>query len=93
MYVQSFKYLDLQVPLNHRWNECATRRLEAGNKAYYTFESTYSHGDIKCWVLKKYRYFGDTSVSLWGGSIPKSTWKDFENVQKYFLTKFPQVKK
>ena len=31
-------------------------------------------------------------ASLWGGSIPKSTWKEFENVQKHFLTKFLQVK-
>ena len=38
-------------------------------------------------------HFGDTSVSLWGGSISKSTWKEFENVQKLFLTKFLQVKK
>ena len=32
-------------------------------------------------------------VEVWGGSIPKSTWKEFENVQKHFLTKFLQVKK
>ena len=32
-------------------------------------------------------------VEIWGGSIPKYTWKEFENVQKHFLTKFLQVKK
>ena len=32
-------------------------------------------------------------VEVWGGSIPKSTWKEFENAQKHFLTKFLQVKK
>ena len=32
-------------------------------------------------------------VEEWGGSIPKFTWKEFENVQKHFLTKFLQVKK
>ena len=32
-------------------------------------------------------------VEVWGGSIPKSTWKEFENVQKLFRTKFQQVKK
>ena len=38
--VESFKYLGLEVPSNHRWNECATRRLEAGKRAYYAFENT-----------------------------------------------------
>ena len=40
-----------------------------------------------------FRHFGDIDSSLWGSSIPKSTWKDFENFQKCFLTKFLQVKK
>ena len=42
-----------------------------------------------------FRHFGDTNAFLWGGSIHKSTWKEFENVQnlKHFLTKFLQVKK
>ena len=47
-----------------------------------------------------FQHFGDTGASLWGGStevrggsIPKSTWKKFENVQKHFLTKFLKVKK
>ena len=40
-----------------------------------------------------FRHFGDTSSSLWGGSILKSTWKEFENVQNKILTKYLQVKK
>ena len=40
-----------------------------------------------------FRHFGDTSASLWGGNITKSTWKEFENVQKHILTKFLQIKK
>ena len=40
-----------------------------------------------------FRHFGDTGASLWGSSIPKSMWKEFENVQKHFITKFLQVKK
>ena len=59
--VESFKYLGLQVPSNHRWNECATHRLEAGKRAYYAFENTLNHGDIICWVLKKYIF--DTLVT------------------------------
>ena len=38
-------------------------------------------------------HFGDTNASLWGGSIPKSTRKEFENSRKQFLTKFLHVKK
>ena len=72
---------------------------EAGKRAHYAFENTCNHGDIKCWVLKQYLF--DTLVTPmllhwveeWGGSIPKFTWKEFENVQKHFLTKFLQVKK
>ena len=63
-------------------------------RAYYAFENTCNHGVSKCWVLKKYLF--DTLVTpvllygmeVWDGSISKSTWKEFENVQKYFLTKF-----
>ena len=44
-----------------------------------------------------FSYFDDIGASLWGGSIghniPKSTWKEFEKVQKHFLTKFLQVNK
>ena len=97
--VESFKYLGLEVPSNYRWNECATHRVEANKRAYYAFENRCNLRDIKCWVLKKHLF--DTlvtpvllyGVKVWGGSIPKSTWKEFENVQKHFLTKFLQVKK
>ena len=33
-YVESFKYLGLKVPSNHRWNECVTRRLEVGKRTF-----------------------------------------------------------
>ena len=79
--VQSFKYLGLEAPSNHRWNECVTHRLEAGKRAYYAFENTCNHGEINRWVLKK--YLSDTLVTLvflYGvevcGSIPKSTLKE-----------------
>ena len=96
--VDSFKYLGLEVPSNHKWRDCAMRRLEAGKRAYYAFENMCNVGEIKCWALKKYLF--DTlvtpvllyGVEVWGGSISKSTWKDFENVQKRFLTNFLQVK-
>ena len=39
-----------------------------------------------------FEHFGDTATFLWGDGIPKSTWKEFENVQKHFLTKLLQVK-
>ena len=97
--MESFKYFGLEVPSNHRWNEYYTCCLEAGKGADYAFENTLNHGEIECWVFKKYLF--DTLVTLrlsygvevWGSSIPKSTWKEFENVQKPFLTKFLQVKK
>ena len=97
--MESFKYHGLEVPSNHRWNECGRHRLNVGKRAYYAFQNICNLGHIKCCVLKKYLF--DTLVTLvllygvevWGDSIPKSMWKEFENVQKQFLTKFLQVKK
>lgn len=96
--VDSFKYLGLEVPSNHKWKDCAMHRLEAGKRAYYAFENMCNVGDIKCLALKKYLF--DTlvtpvllyGVEVWGGSISKTTWREFENVQKRFLTNFFQVK-
>ena len=33
--VESFKYLGLEVPANHKWKDCAMQRLEAGKRTYY----------------------------------------------------------
>ena len=60
--VESFKYLGPEVPSSHRWNECATCRLEAGKQTYYAFENTCNHRDIKCWAIKKYIF--ETLVTL-----------------------------
>ena len=46
--VNSFKYLGLKVPSNHRWNEWVTCYLGAGKRVYYAFENTYNNGEIKC---------------------------------------------
>ena len=94
----SFKYLGLKVPSNHKWKDCAMQRLEAGKRAYYAFENMCNAGEIKCWALKKYLF--DTlvtpvllyGVEVWGGSIAMSTWKEFESFQKHFHIKFFQVK-
>ena len=72
---------------------------KAGKWAYYAFDDACNRGNIKCWVIKKYLF--DTLVTPmllywveeWGGSVLKSIWKEFENVQKHFITKFLQVKK
>ena len=71
----------------------STHHLEVG-KSFYAFGNTCNHGEIKCWVLKKCCF--DTLVTLvfldgveaWDSIIPKSTRKEFENVQKHILTKF-----
>ncbi|MCO5599234.1 hypothetical protein L7F22_053335 [Adiantum nelumboides] len=96
--VESFKYLDLEVTANHKWKDCAMRHLEAGKRADYAFENMCNVGEIKCSALNKYLF--DTlvtsvllyGVEVWRGSISKSTWKEFENVQKRFLTNVFQVK-
>ncbi|MCO5599235.1 hypothetical protein L7F22_053336 [Adiantum nelumboides] len=96
--VESFKYLGLEVTANHKWKDCAMRHLEAGKRADYAFENMCNVGEIKCSALNKYLF--DTlvtsvllyEVEVWGGSISKSTWKEFENVQKRFLTNVFQVK-
>ena len=92
--VESFKYLGLEVPANHKWHECAMRRLEAGKRAYYAFENMCNAGNIKCWVLKKYLFDILVTpvllyvVEVWGGSISKSTWKAFKMPKSVFLQTF-----
>ena len=39
--VEGFKYLGLEVPSNHRWNECATHRLDVSYKVSPS-QKTYS---------------------------------------------------
>ena len=51
--VENFQYVGLEVPSNHRWNECATCCLETRKRAYYVFKSTCNHGEIKSRVPKK----------------------------------------
>ncbi|MCO5570377.1 hypothetical protein L7F22_024097 [Adiantum nelumboides] len=93
--VESFKYLGLDILANHKWKDCAMRCLEVKKRAYYAFENMCN---AECCALKKYLFdilvtpvllYG---VEVWGGSISKSTWKEFENVQKRFLTNCFQVK-
>ena len=83
--MKSFKYIGIEVPLNHRSNECATHHLETRKTALYAFGNICNDGEIRCWVLKKYIF--DTLVTLvlygvkvLGGRIPKSTWKEIESV-------------
>ena len=74
------------------------QRLEAGKRAYYAFENMCNVGEIKCWAHKKYLFDALVTpvllyeVEVWGGSISKSTWKEFEKLQKRFLSNFFQVK-
>ena len=45
--VESFKYLGLEVPSKHRWNEYVTNHLERGKRIYYAFENICNDGEIK----------------------------------------------
>ena len=96
--MESFKYLGLHIPSSYNGNECATWHFDVRKRIYNAFENTCNGGEIKCWVLKKYLFNTlMTLVFFYGvvprGGIPKSMWKEFENVQKLFLTKLLQVKK
>ena len=64
--VESFKYLRLEIPHNHKWNKCAMQRLEAGKGAYYTFENKCNAEEIKCWALKKYLFNALVTLVLLG---------------------------
>mgnify|MGYP006973832245 CR=1 FL=1 len=56
---ESFKYLGLEVHSNHKWDECATRCLEAGKRPYYPFG--------KCVVVEKSNVGSsiNTILTLW----------------------------
>ena len=47
--VDSFKYLGLEIPSNHRWYKCATKRRENGKRAYYAFENMCRQANIQSW--------------------------------------------
>ncbi len=86
--VESFKYLGLEIPTNRKGRECAMRWLEAGKRAYYAFKNLCNKGEIKCWTFKKYLFDALVlsvilyGVEVWGGRFSKSTWKQFESIQK-----------
>ena len=50
--LESSKYLGLEVPSNHRWNEFASRCLQAGKRAYYAVKNICNGGETTCWILK-----------------------------------------
>ena len=54
--VDSFKYLGLEIPSDHRWYKCATKRRENGKWAYYAFENMCRQAEIQSWHLKKYLF-------------------------------------
>lgn len=96
--VESFKYLGIEVPSNHKWQSCVDKRIVAGWKSYYAFENTCRRAQIGSWRLKKYLF--DTlvtpvllyGVEVWGGSLSKASWNEVEKIQKRFLTSFLAVK-
>ena len=92
--MESFKYLGLEVPSNHKWNECSINHLEAGKRAYYAFDNTCNHRENKYWILKK--YFFDTNVSVLVGSmehsVRKYAWKKFEMSKSISLQNFSKLR-
>ena len=97
--VDSFKYIGLEIPSDHRWYKCATKRRENGKRAYYAFENMCREAEIQSWHLKKYLF--DTlvtpvilyGVEVWGGSLSKDKWNDIKKIQKLFLTNFLAVRR
>jgi hypothetical protein len=45
--VDSFKYLGIEIPSDHRWYKCATKRKENGKRSYYAFENMCRQVDIQ----------------------------------------------
>ena len=97
--VNSFKYLGLEIPSDHKWYQCATKRRENGKRAYYAFENMCRQAGIQSWNLKKYLF--DTlvtpvilyGVEVWGGSLSKDRWNDIKKIQKLFLTNFLAIQR
>ena len=58
--VENFKYLGLDVPSNHRCNECSNLRQSLRIQVLSSQEI-------------HFRHFGDTGASLWSGSVKNQT--------------------
>ena len=76
---------------------CVIHHLNVGKRDYYplrTYETVENYL-LGCQETSLW-HIGRINASLWvwtmGSSIPKSTWKEFENVQKNFPIRFRQVK-
>ena len=44
-FVQSFKYLGIDVPATNKWSACFDSRLQAGWKSYYLLENQCNQSD------------------------------------------------
>ena len=81
--VESFEQLGLEIPSNYRWNECTTRHLEVGRERImhlrtHAIMEKLSVGSSRNTLVAPVLLYG---ASVWGGSIPKSIWKELVNVQ------------
>ena len=46
--VSTFKYLGIEIPIDHRWHTCVEQRLVVGKSKYEQFENDYSCIDTQC---------------------------------------------
>ena len=81
--MDSFKYLGLEIPSDHKWHRCATKRRENDKRAYYNFENMCKQADVQSWQ----------PIEVWGGSLSKDKWNDIKKVQKLFITNFLAVRR
>ncbi|MCO5593426.1 hypothetical protein L7F22_047440 [Adiantum nelumboides] len=97
--VESFKYLGVSIPSNHKWGQKVHNRINAGHAKYYQFENMCKQNTLHRWEIKAMVF--ETcivqtllrGVEVWGASISDHTWNEIEKTQKKFLCRHLGVKK
>ena len=66
---ESLKYLGLEVPSNHRWNECATRQLKVVSDHTMHLRTHAILEILRVGSSRNIFSTLDPDSSLWGGSM------------------------
>ena len=90
--VFSYKYLGIDIHHKLNLNYSIKKRINGGWKAYFGLENNCKETNLVMWYKKKLLF--ETLVNpailygceVWGCSISRESWRNIEQIQKFFIT-------
>ena len=85
-FVQSFKYLGIDVPTTNKWSVRFDSRLQPGQKSYYMLENKCNQSDTHGWEVKLMLFNAMITqvlfyrVEVQGGTISLNAWNEIEKI-------------